>query len=69
MLGQTIWRFTTSVVQRSPYEEGPGRNLPFSVENKWQLLDMKTSYFGFRFAAPIFIVRPQLLKKQFLRQI
>nr|AAB21061.1 cytochrome c oxidase subunit VIIc {EC 1.9.3.1} [human, heart, Peptide Partial, 24 aa] [Homo sapiens] len=22
----------------SHYEEGPGKNLPFSVENKWSLL-------------------------------
>nr|XP_045059089.1 cytochrome c oxidase subunit 7C, mitochondrial-like [Desmodus rotundus] len=62
MLGQSIWRFTTSAVCRSHSEEGPGKNLPFSVENKWQLLLMMTSYFGSGFAAPFFIVRHQLLK-------
>ncbi|XP_054999545.1 cytochrome c oxidase subunit 7C, mitochondrial-like, partial [Sorex araneus] len=56
-------RFTTSVVRRSHYEEGPGKNLPFSVENKWRLLAMMTVYFGSGFAAPFFIVRHQLLKK------
>ncbi|XP_036083234.1 cytochrome c oxidase subunit 7C, mitochondrial-like [Rousettus aegyptiacus] len=61
--GQSIWRFTVSVVRRSCCEEGPGKNLPFSVENKWQLLAMMTLYFGSGFAAPLFIVRHQLLKK------
>ncbi|KAG8524680.1 Cytochrome c oxidase subunit 7C, mitochondrial, partial [Galemys pyrenaicus] len=54
MLGQSIRRFTTSVVRRSHYEEGPGKNLPFSVENKWRLLLMMTVYFGSGFAAPFF---------------
>ncbi|XP_007518910.2 uncharacterized protein LOC103109733 [Erinaceus europaeus] len=63
MLGQSIRRFTTSVVRRSHYEEGPGKNLPFSVENKWRLLVMMTLYLGSGFAAPFFIVRHQLLKK------
>ncbi|KAM8959197.1 cytochrome c oxidase subunit 7C, mitochondrial-like [Lycaon pictus] len=63
MLGQSIRMFTTSVVCRSHYEEGPGKNLPFSVENKWRLLLMMTLYFGSGFAAPFFIVRHQLLKK------
>uniref|UniRef100_A0A8C3X143 Cytochrome c oxidase subunit 7C, mitochondrial n=1 Tax=Catagonus wagneri TaxID=51154 RepID=A0A8C3X143_9CETA len=62
MLGQSIQRFTTSVVRRSHYEEGPGKNLPFSVENQWWSLAM-TTYFGSGFAAPFFIVRHQLLKK------
>ncbi|XP_036700650.1 cytochrome c oxidase subunit 7C, mitochondrial-like [Balaenoptera musculus] len=62
-LGQSIRRFTTSVVRRSHYEEGPGKNLPFSVENKWWLLAMMTLYFGSGFTAPFFIVRHQLLKK------
>ena len=63
MLGQSIRRFTTSVVRRSHYEEGPGKNIPFSVENKWRLLAMMTLFFGSGFAAPFFIVRHQLLKK------
>ncbi|XP_047401664.1 cytochrome c oxidase subunit 7C, mitochondrial-like [Sciurus carolinensis] len=63
MLGQSIQRFTTSVVCWSHYEEGPGKNLPFSVENKWRLLVMMTLFFGSGFAAPFFIVRHQLLKK------
>nr|XP_014335802.1 PREDICTED: uncharacterized protein LOC102285770 [Bos mutus] len=62
-LGQSIRRFTTSVVRRSHYEEGPGKNIPFSVENKWRLLAMMTLFFGSGFAAPFFIVRHQLLKK------
>ncbi|XP_045682135.1 cytochrome c oxidase subunit 7C, mitochondrial-like [Phyllostomus hastatus] len=56
MLGQSIWRFTTTMVCRGHSEEGPGKNLPFSVENKWQLLAMMTLYFGSGFAAPFFIV-------------
>uniref|UniRef100_A0A8D2CXB4 Cytochrome c oxidase subunit 7C, mitochondrial n=1 Tax=Sciurus vulgaris TaxID=55149 RepID=A0A8D2CXB4_SCIVU len=65
MLGQSIRRFTTStsVVRWSHYEEGSGKNLPFSVENKWRLLVMMTLFFGSGFAAPFFIVRHQLLKK------
>ena len=62
MLGQSIRRFTTSVVRRRHYEEGPGKNMPFSVENKWRLLAMMTLFFGSGFAAPFFIVRHQLLK-------
>ncbi|XP_040098966.1 cytochrome c oxidase subunit 7C, mitochondrial-like [Oryx dammah] len=63
MLEQSIQGFTTSVVHRSHYEEGPGKNIPFSVENKWRLLAMMTLFFGSEFAAPFFIVRHQLLKK------
>ena len=63
MLRQSIQRFTTSVVHRSHYEEGPGKNIPFSVENKWRLLAMTTLFFGSGFVAPFFIVRYQLLKK------
>ncbi|XP_055989323.1 cytochrome c oxidase subunit 7C, mitochondrial-like [Sorex fumeus] len=63
MWAQSVRRFTTSVVCRSHHEEGPGKNLPFSVQNKWQLLAMMTLYFGSGFAAPFFIVRHQLLKK------
>ncbi|XP_017723738.1 PREDICTED: cytochrome c oxidase subunit 7C, mitochondrial-like [Rhinopithecus bieti] len=64
MLGHSIRRFTTSVVvsHRSHYEEGPGKNLPFSVENKWALLVKMCLYFGSAFAAPFLIVRHQLLK-------
>ncbi|XP_036084915.1 cytochrome c oxidase subunit 7C, mitochondrial-like [Rousettus aegyptiacus] len=61
-LGQSVRRLTTSVVCRSHYEEGPGKNLPFSVEHKWRLLAMSL-YSGSGFAVPFFIVRPQLLKK------
>ncbi|XP_037349244.1 cytochrome c oxidase subunit 7C, mitochondrial-like [Talpa occidentalis] len=63
MSGQSIQGFMTSVVRRSHYEEGPGKNLPFSVENKCRLLFMRTVYFGSGFAAPFFILRHQLLKK------
>ncbi|XP_052041868.1 cytochrome c oxidase subunit 7C, mitochondrial-like [Apodemus sylvaticus] len=63
MLCKSVQRFTISMVRRSHYEEGPGKNLPFSVENKWQLLAMMTMYFGSGFPTPFFIVRHQLLKK------
>ncbi|XP_004401393.1 PREDICTED: cytochrome c oxidase subunit 7C, mitochondrial-like [Odobenus rosmarus divergens] len=63
-LGQSIQRFTTYVVRRSHWEEGLGKNLSFSAENKCQLLIMTTVYFGSGFAAHFFfIVRHQLLKK------
>ncbi|MXQ88762.1 hypothetical protein E5288_WYG008379 [Bos mutus] len=62
MLGQSIRRFTTSVVRRSHYEEGPGKNIPFSVENKWRLLAMMTLFFGSGFAAPFFITRRSIEK-------
>uniref|UniRef100_A0A4X2JQV5 Cytochrome c oxidase subunit 7C, mitochondrial n=1 Tax=Vombatus ursinus TaxID=29139 RepID=A0A4X2JQV5_VOMUR len=63
MLGQSLHRFSTSLVRRSHYEEGPGKNLPFSVEDKGWLLAMMTIFFGSGFAAPFLIVRHQLLKK------
>ncbi|XP_038200228.1 cytochrome c oxidase subunit 7C, mitochondrial-like [Arvicola amphibius] len=63
MLGQSVGRFTTFLIHRSHYEEVPEKNLPFSVENKWQLLAMMTVYFGSGFSAPFLIVRHQLLKK------
>ena len=62
MLRQSIQRFITSVVRWSHYEEGPGKNIPFSMENKWRLL-ATTLLFGSGFVAPFFIVRYQLLKK------
>ncbi|XP_078533463.1 cytochrome c oxidase subunit 7C, mitochondrial [Lissotriton helveticus] len=63
MLGQSVRRFATSVIRRSHYEEGPGKNIPFSVENKWRLLAMMTVFFGSGFVFPFVIVRHQLLKK------
>ncbi|XP_064217867.1 cytochrome c oxidase subunit 7C, mitochondrial-like [Aotus nancymaae] len=63
MLGQSIRRFITSAVRRCHCEEGPGKNLPFSVENKWWLLALMCLYFGSGFAAPFFIVTHQMLKK------
>ncbi|XP_050653544.1 cytochrome c oxidase subunit 7C, mitochondrial-like [Macaca thibetana thibetana] len=62
MLSESIRRFTTSVVCRSHSEEGPGKNLPFSVENKWTLLAKMCLYFGYVFATPFLLVRHQLLK-------
>uniref|UniRef100_A0A8C2PLT4 Cytochrome c oxidase subunit 7C, mitochondrial n=1 Tax=Capra hircus TaxID=9925 RepID=A0A8C2PLT4_CAPHI len=53
MLGQSIQGFTISVVHRSHYEEAPGKNIPFSVENKWRLPAIMTLYFESRFAAPL----------------
>ncbi|XP_058290788.1 LOW QUALITY PROTEIN: cytochrome c oxidase subunit 7C, mitochondrial-like [Hylobates moloch] len=65
MLEQGIQRFTTSVVHRGMrhYKEGSGKNMLFSVENKWWLLIIMTLYFGSGFYAHFFIVRHQLLKK------
>ncbi|XP_057600853.1 cytochrome c oxidase subunit 7C, mitochondrial-like [Hippopotamus amphibius kiboko] len=63
VLGQSIRRFTTSVLCRHYNEEGPGKNFPFSMESKCWLLAMMTLYFGSGFAAPFFIVRHQLLKR------
>nr|XP_048296828.1 cytochrome c oxidase subunit 7C, mitochondrial-like [Myodes glareolus] len=63
MLGQSVQRFTTSMVRCSYDKEGPGKNLSFSMENKWQLLAMMTVYFGSGFAASFFIVKHQVLKK------
>ncbi|KAM6302141.1 cytochrome c oxidase subunit 7C, mitochondrial [Podargus strigoides] len=58
-----VRRFTTSALRRSHYEEGPGKNLPFSVENKWRLLVLMCGFFGSGFVTPFLIVRHQLLKK------
>uniref|UniRef100_A0A8C5P791 Cytochrome c oxidase subunit 7C, mitochondrial n=1 Tax=Leptobrachium leishanense TaxID=445787 RepID=A0A8C5P791_9ANUR len=63
MFGQAVRRIATSAVRRSHYAEGPGQNLPFSVENKWRLLALMTVFFGSGFTAPFLIVRHQLLKK------
>ncbi|XP_068856360.1 cytochrome c oxidase subunit 7C, mitochondrial [Aphelocoma coerulescens] len=62
-LSAGVRRFATSAIRRSHYEEGPGKNLPFSVDNKWRLLAMMCAFFGSGFGAPFFIVRHQLLKK------
>ncbi|XP_050649876.1 cytochrome c oxidase subunit 7C, mitochondrial-like [Macaca thibetana thibetana] len=62
MLGHSIRKFTTSVVHRSHYEEGPGKYSPFSLENKWALLVKMCLYFGSAFAAPFLMVQHQLLK-------
>ncbi|XP_015262969.1 PREDICTED: cytochrome c oxidase subunit 7C, mitochondrial [Gekko japonicus] len=63
MLGASVRRFATSAVRRTHYEDGPGKNLPFSVENKWRLLAIMTAFLGSGFIAPFLIVRHQLLKK------
>ncbi|XP_077203665.1 cytochrome c oxidase subunit 7C, mitochondrial [Paroedura picta] len=62
MLGVSVRRFATSVVRRSHYEDGPGKNMPFSVENKWRLLALMAVFFGSATVAPFLIVRHQLLK-------
>ncbi|XP_005288210.1 cytochrome c oxidase subunit 7C, mitochondrial [Trachemys scripta elegans] len=63
MLGATVRRFATSAIRRSHYEDGPGKNIPFSVENKWRLLGLMVVFFGSGFALPFIVVRHQLLKK------
>ncbi|XP_007897932.1 cytochrome c oxidase subunit 7C, mitochondrial [Callorhinchus milii] len=62
-VAQGLRSFSTSAVVRGHYAEGPGKNLPFSVENKWKLLGMMVIFFGSGFAAPFVLVRHQLLKK------
>ncbi|XP_032837090.1 cytochrome c oxidase subunit 7C, mitochondrial isoform X2 [Petromyzon marinus] len=56
-------RFATSSLRRSHYGEGPGQNMPFSVENRWRLLALMVGFFGSGFALPFVVVRHQLLKK------
>ncbi|XP_039398695.1 cytochrome c oxidase subunit 7C, mitochondrial [Mauremys reevesii] len=63
MLGATVRRFATSAIRRSHYEDGPGKNIPFSIENKWRLLGLMVVFFGSGFTFPFIIVRHQLLKK------
>ncbi|XP_019387872.1 PREDICTED: cytochrome c oxidase subunit 7C, mitochondrial [Crocodylus porosus] len=63
MLAASVRRFATSALRRSHYEEGPGKNMPFSVENKWRLLALMSVFLGSGFFAPFLIVRHQLLKK------
>uniref|UniRef100_A0A8C3RS73 Cytochrome c oxidase subunit 7C, mitochondrial n=1 Tax=Chelydra serpentina TaxID=8475 RepID=A0A8C3RS73_CHESE len=63
MLGATVRRFATSAIRRSHYEDGLGKNVPFSVENKWRLLGLMVVFFGSGFTFPFIIVRHQLLKK------
>ncbi|XP_045142532.1 cytochrome c oxidase subunit 7C, mitochondrial-like [Echinops telfairi] len=60
--GRSMRQFPTSMVSRSPYEEGPGKNLLYSMENKSWLLIMMARFFGSGLASPFFIVRRQLLK-------
>uniref|UniRef100_A0A8C8RW83 Cytochrome c oxidase subunit 7C, mitochondrial n=1 Tax=Pelusios castaneus TaxID=367368 RepID=A0A8C8RW83_9SAUR len=62
MLGASVRRFATSAIRRSHYEEGPGKNMPFSVENKWRLLGLMVVFFGSGFTLPFLVVRHQLLK-------
>ncbi|XP_075788305.1 cytochrome c oxidase subunit 7C, mitochondrial [Pelodiscus sinensis] len=63
MLGASVRRFATSAIRRSHYEDGPGKNIPFSVENKWRLLGLMAVFFGSGFTLPFIVVRHQLLKK------
>ncbi|XP_041911376.1 cytochrome c oxidase subunit 7C, mitochondrial-like [Arvicola amphibius] len=61
--GQSIQRFISSRASQSHDEEGPGKNWPLFMEDKRQLLAMRTMYFGSGFAVLFFIVRHQLHKK------
>ncbi|XP_049750493.1 cytochrome c oxidase subunit 7C, mitochondrial-like [Elephas maximus indicus] len=63
VLGPRIHEFSTSVVPRSHYKKGPGKDLLFSVENKCCLLIIMILYFESGFAACFFILRHQPLKK------
>ncbi|XP_041052616.1 cytochrome c oxidase subunit 7C, mitochondrial-like [Carcharodon carcharias] len=63
LLARTVRNFSTSLIRRSHCEEGPGKNLPFSVENKWRLLAMMAVFFGSGFSAPFVLVWHQMLKK------
>ncbi|XP_040838961.1 cytochrome c oxidase subunit 7C, mitochondrial-like [Ochotona curzoniae] len=44
-----------AIIRRSHYQQEPGKNVLFSVENKWRLLPI-TLYSGFGFAESFFIV-------------
>ncbi|XP_043849923.1 cytochrome c oxidase subunit 7C, mitochondrial-like [Dromiciops gliroides] len=63
IFGQSFCRFSTSLLHKSHHDESLGKNLPFSIENKWRLLATVTVYFGSGFAAPFHILRHQMLKK------
>uniref|UniRef100_A0A8C9NHE2 Cytochrome c oxidase subunit 7C, mitochondrial n=1 Tax=Serinus canaria TaxID=9135 RepID=A0A8C9NHE2_SERCA len=52
MLSAGVRRFAASAIRRSHVEEGPGKNLPFSVDNKWKLLAMMCVFFGSGFGRP-----------------
>ncbi|TRY66278.1 hypothetical protein DNTS_006424 [Danionella cerebrum] len=56
MLGHAVRRFATSAVRSTHYPEGPGNNLPFSIENKWALLIKISLFFGSGFAVPFLLV-------------
>uniref|UniRef100_UPI00358DFED7 cytochrome c oxidase subunit 7C, mitochondrial n=1 Tax=Myxine glutinosa TaxID=7769 RepID=UPI00358DFED7 len=62
MSAQFIRRFGTSMVRRVHYAEGPGQNIPFSVENKWRLLVVMSLFMGSGYFIPFFMVRYQLKK-------
>uniref|UniRef100_A0A8C3XAH2 Cytochrome c oxidase subunit 7C, mitochondrial n=1 Tax=Catagonus wagneri TaxID=51154 RepID=A0A8C3XAH2_9CETA len=53
-LGQSI---RASQPLWGPGEEGPEKNLPFSVENKWRLLAVMILCFGSGSAETFFTVR------------
>jgi cytochrome c oxidase subunit 7c len=55
--------FSTSLIRRAGYGEGPGSNMPFDINKKWRLLGIMTVFFGSGFAAPFILVRHQLKKK------
>uniref|UniRef100_A0A8C4N6W5 Cytochrome c oxidase subunit 7C, mitochondrial n=1 Tax=Eptatretus burgeri TaxID=7764 RepID=A0A8C4N6W5_EPTBU len=59
---QFVRRFGTSVVRRVHYEEGPGKNIPFSVENKWRFLVVMSLFMGSGYFIPFMLVRHQLSK-------
>ncbi|XP_040838388.1 cytochrome c oxidase subunit 7C, mitochondrial-like [Ochotona curzoniae] len=63
MVGQAARRGSASVVPRSHYEEGSGKNLVFSVGSEQRLLATMTLCFGSGLAAPFLIVPQQLLKR------
>uniref|UniRef100_A0A6B2F9Z6 Cytochrome c oxidase subunit 7C, mitochondrial n=1 Tax=Bothriechis nubestris TaxID=1766655 RepID=A0A6B2F9Z6_9SAUR len=63
MLISSVRRFGTSALRRMHYEDGPGKNLPFSVDNKWKLLFGTFIFTLTGIGGPCFIVRHQLLKQ------
>ncbi|XP_051170890.1 cytochrome c oxidase subunit 7C, mitochondrial-like [Leptopilina boulardi] len=60
---QSVRRFTTTAARRSSPDDGiPGKNLPFSIENKTALTIKFMIFFSSGFAIPFFAVRHQMLK-------
>ncbi|KAG8130927.1 putative Cytochrome c oxidase subunit 7C mitochondrial protein [Naja naja] len=63
MLSSSVRRFSTSALRRMHYEEGPGKNLPFSVNNKWKLLFGTFIFTLTGIGGPCFIIKKKEQKE------